>query len=579
MTSRDHWIACCFLGLLLVLGGYQQPLASADSPAAPESSSPLMSSDIDQWDQESAELAELIAARQERLTHQRRTASELDLEQRRGGENEAAAGVLQKQIDGTARQIAKLEASIDRLRRQQQTLARRIEARLRADGQWVSFTDQIAPLFQRSCVVCHNPRQSQGRYNMANYASLMGSSDSGKAIIAGDPDGSLLLSLIEDGSMPVDAPPLQEEEVALLRRWIHSGARIDSSADRDAPLSRLIPRPVQPSAPLVYPLAPPVTALAWHPDGQHLASSGYHEVLLWRLPTEAEAGPPRLLKRFGDFPERILGLDFDSQGQRLAVASGTPGQWGEVRVLEVESGEVLADLGTSADSFRAVAFSPDGQRIAAAANDGCIVVSTASEQGWSSKRLEFHSDWVTAIAWSADSRYLVSSSRDKTNKLIDVQQERPVGTFTGHEHTVVGAYFLEDDKQIVSGGEDRKLRRWTRAETKQNKHITTASSPLSGVIPWGVGRALSISGDRRVRIHDLETGESLASLVTPEPWLTSLRPSPNRDRIAFGSHGGTIFIAAPTTEQLNLQLQWPAVPQESMAPQSDGSEVVYPADE
>lgn len=538
------------------------------SVAAANEPLPPLPQEVIVWDQQSMELATQGVTWQQLLSEHRRTASELDLQQQQQDDDASAAPQLKAAIEETNEQITRLVGQIEELQRLQRQLAQQTEAALRRSGQWVSFTDQIAPLLQRSCVVCHNPRQSHGRYNLVSYAALLVAGDSGEAIVPGDPDQSLLLQLIEDGSMPVDGEPFSDDEIQLVRRWIHSGARIETDADSHAPLARLVPRPAQPAAPLVYPVAPPVTAIAWSPDGQRLASSGYHEVLIWQL-GEGEAAP-ELVARWDDLPERVLGLDFDPQGNRLAVASGTPGRWGEVRLLDANSGVCLADLCTADDCFRDVVFSPDGHRIAAAASDGSIVILTEqsadsdsqSQTHWSLGRLEFHSDWVTSVNWSDDGQLLVSSSRDKTNKVFDWQQRRPLVTFTAHEQMPIGAYFAADGKQLISGGEDRKVRRWTLADAKQQKHITTASSPLSGLIAWGDNQVLSISADRRVRIHDLESGESLASLETAEAWLTALRASPDGQRIAFGSHAGTISIAAPTTEKLNLQWHWTAAPQQ-----------------
>ena len=74
--------------------------------------------------------------------------------------------------------------------------------------------------------------------------------------------------------MPKDGDPLPAEQVALLRRWIAEGAKLDAGKAADAPLTSLIPKPVQPTPPAAYPAPVSVTALAFSPDGETLAVSG-----------------------------------------------------------------------------------------------------------------------------------------------------------------------------------------------------------------------------------------------------------------------------------------------------------------
>ncbi len=174
------------------------------------------------------------------------------------------------------------------------------------------------------------------------------------------------MKLIEDGSMPVDADPLSPDQIATIRKWINLGARLDSAASAETRLVRLMPRLPQPAPPEHYAAAMPVTALAVAPDSRLLVSSGYHELLVWSLPDA------KLIRRIPDVAERVYGLDFHPDGNRIAVASGTPGQVGEVKVFDVESGAPMNDFLISEDTMFDVEFSPDGNRLAACSADGTI---------------------------------------------------------------------------------------------------------------------------------------------------------------------------------------------------------------
>jgi hypothetical protein len=88
----------------------------------------------------------------------------------------------------------------------------------------VSFADQIMPILVASCTECHSEEDAELGLKVDTYEGIMGGSDYGTVIEAGDPDGSLLLEMIIAGDMPEDGDPVPAEEIELLRMWIAEGA-------------------------------------------------------------------------------------------------------------------------------------------------------------------------------------------------------------------------------------------------------------------------------------------------------------------------------------------------------------------
>lgn len=88
----------------------------------------------------------------------------------------------------------------------------------------VSFSRQIAPIFQSKCSECHGAETKEAGLDLSTYESAMRGSEYGTVIEAGDADGSLLIEMVSAGEMPQDADPLPEEEIALIRAWIEAGA-------------------------------------------------------------------------------------------------------------------------------------------------------------------------------------------------------------------------------------------------------------------------------------------------------------------------------------------------------------------
>ncbi len=88
----------------------------------------------------------------------------------------------------------------------------------------VSYAQQVAPILQEACGECHGATEPELGLDLTTYAAVMKGSDYGSVIEAGDADASLLVEMIVAGEMPVDADPLGEEEIELIRSWIAAGA-------------------------------------------------------------------------------------------------------------------------------------------------------------------------------------------------------------------------------------------------------------------------------------------------------------------------------------------------------------------
>ena len=74
-------------------------------------------------------------------------------------------------------------------------------------------------LFGPKCLNCHNSNFALGNYDLSTYAGIM----SGGRVIPGDPNNSLLMQRVKDGTMPPSGP-LSEQEIDSIEAWILAGA-------------------------------------------------------------------------------------------------------------------------------------------------------------------------------------------------------------------------------------------------------------------------------------------------------------------------------------------------------------------
>ena len=406
----------------------------------------------------------------------------------------------------------------------------------------VGFLKDVAPILVQNCIACHNPKKSEGRYNMITFALLAKGGQQGEGITLepGDPDASRFVELIRpDGSprMPFKQDPLPPEEVATIERWVKEGAMYDGASpteDWTAVLRKSTPVVIPES----YPVAVPITALAFRPDNAEVAASGYHEINFWRV------ADGTLDRRLRGLAERVYEVAYSPDGRWMATASGDPGQLGAVKLWLAEpgGGKPVRDLLESGDCLFAVAFSPDGKQVAAAGADRTIRIWEV-ETGKGMTTIEDHADWIFDLAFSPDGKRIASASRDKTSKVFDVAKKESVATFPGHAQAVYTVAFSPDGKTVATGGEDNQVRVWDPDDDgKQVRTIGRFGGAVFKLQYTPDGKELvACSADKTVRVFDANGGPS-RTLQGHADWIYTFAISPDGKTVASGSWDGEVRL-------------------------------------
>jgi WD40 repeat protein len=394
------------------------------------------------------------------------------------------------------------------------------EAKPATPAPTISYFREIRPIFQVHCLGCHQPAKAMGEYVMTDFLGLFkGGESSQAAIVSGKPDESHLVAQITPSSgkaeMPKDKDPLAEDQLKKIRQWIVEGA------GDDTPQS--VKSLIDAEHPPVYEAAPVLTALDFSPDDSLLAVSGYHETLLY------QADGSQLVARLVGQSERIESLSFSPDGKSLAVVGGSPGRLGELQVWDVETRKLRYSLSVTYDTIYGVSWSGDGSKIAFGCGDNTLRAVDATN----GKQVLYqgaHSDWVLDTVFSKDGSYLISVSRDRSMKLVEVATQRFVDNITSITPGALKGGLAAVDRhpqkdELLIGGADGVPKVYQMLRTKarvigDDFNLIKAYEAVPGRI-YDVHFnadgsrfvvASSLDGTGEVRIYETDSGKLLHKL-------------------------------------------------------------------
>jgi WD40 repeat protein len=176
----------------------------------------------------------------------------------------------------------------------------------------------------------------------------------------------------------------------------------------DLPANKLLRRlEASPHQSGTYSFAYPIAA---SPDGRLVAAASRDRpVNLF----DAQSGTAVRSLRVGDIASRALA--FSPDGKKLASGlTGYPA--GAIELWDVESGKPLPKIDVKERQLRTIAFAPDGRTIASGGEDGVVMLWNV-EQGTLAGSLSAHGGWVTALAFAPDGRVLMSAHVDGAVRL------------------------------------------------------------------------------------------------------------------------------------------------------------------
>lgn len=199
----------------------------------------------------------------------------------------------------------------------------------------------------------------------------------------------------------------------------------------------------------------PITALAWPPTGDYLASLSSSGVLkLWQIHDNALTGKTTLK---GD-AKRISAFAFRIDGKQLACGDET----GTIEVCDVTSGKMLHRFAGLGKRITSLAFSADGKRLIVGHVDGKLTVRDAV-RGTVIHDLRGHLHPIVQVQVSPNNQWILSRSHPGTTRLWQMGTGEEMLSLPS-EGEQIGACF-GPESTLLTASRERGVDLWKIAPT------------------------------------------------------------------------------------------------------------------
>jgi WD40 repeat protein len=302
-----------------------------------------------------------------------------------------------------------------------------------------------------------------------------------------------------------------------------------------APLQVPLTRTIQASPTCVW-------GVAFTADGSTLVTGDGHlrqpgQVKLWQSATGFSLGT--LL----DPKAEVEGAAFSPDGNLVACASTDQG----LQLYDRVNRRIKA-AARHPSYVRAVAFSPDGKRLASSCEQTLKVWDlTTLLPSWSVNlpKNDLRA-WRIGVrlAFSPDSKTLAAGDGGNNVHLYDAATGKQTGTCSGHTGIVLCTAFSPDGKYLVSGSFDKTVKVWDSGTRLVRSTLTGHTDWVFCVAVASDGKTLASAGrEGSVILWDMPNGRKLTTLAAhPRKEAVCVAFSPDGKTLATSGADGTVKL-------------------------------------
>jgi WD40 repeat protein len=154
------------------------------------------------------------------------------------------------------------------------------------------------------------------------------------------------------------------------------------------------------------------------------------------------------------------------------------------------------------------------------------------QNGTELRSLRGHTDWISSVAFGADSRFIVSASVDKTVKIWELSNDETTAP-AGHTRRLNALAVSPNGKLLASGSDDHTIKIWDMEGGQELMTLAEYTGSVTALIFDPSGERLISGGtDKKILIWSIREKKLLQTIeADPDVQIPALAYDAKRDRL------------------------------------------------